>query len=106
MPGEGKNVEPMTALGRGSAKHQSLLPLMGQATWSDEAVLAEARRDLLPAIEAQGRIEAWIVDDTGSEEGRIALCASHVLQSQLREERAWPDRPSIENKNRNVFSES
>jgi SRSO17 transposase len=31
---------------------------------SDEAVLAKARELVLPAIEAQGKIEAWIVDDT------------------------------------------
>ena len=50
---------------RVSAKHQSLLHLVGQAAWSDEAVLAKARELVLPAIEAQGKIEAWIVDDTG-----------------------------------------
>jgi SRSO17 transposase len=50
---------------RVSAKHQSLLHLVGQAAWSDEAVLAKARELVLPAIKAQGKIEAWIVDDTG-----------------------------------------
>ena len=68
MPGERKSVEPMAAIiapARVSAKHQSLLHLVGQAAWSDEAVLAKARELVLPAIEAQGKIEAWIVDDTG-----------------------------------------
>jgi len=67
MPGERKSVEPMAAIiapARVSAKHQSLLHLVGQAAWSDEAVLAKARELVLPAIEAQGKIEAWIVDDT------------------------------------------
>ena len=68
MPGERKSVEPMAAVvapAHVSAKHQSLLHLVGQADWSDEAVLAKVRELVLPAIEAQGRIEAWIVDDTG-----------------------------------------
>ena len=51
--------------GRVSAKHQSLLHLVGQAPWSDEAVLQKIRELVLPGIERQGRIEAWIVDDTG-----------------------------------------
>ena len=50
---------------RVSAKHQSLLHLVGQAPWSDEAVLQKIRELVLPGIERQGRIEAWIVDDTG-----------------------------------------
>ena len=68
MPGERKSVEPMASVvapARLSAKHQSLLHLVGQAAWSDEAVLGKVRELVLPAIEAQGKIEAWIVDDTG-----------------------------------------
>ena len=61
MPGALIAVAPA----RVSAKHQSLLHLVGQAAWSDEAVLAKVRELVLPAIEAQGKIEAWIVDDTG-----------------------------------------
>ena len=68
MPGERKSVEPMAAVvapARVSAKHQSLLHLVGQAAWSDEALLGKVRELVLPAIEAQGKIKAWIVDDTG-----------------------------------------
>ena len=68
MPGERKSVEPMAAIvapARVSAKHQSLLHLVAQAPWSDEAVLQKIRELVLPGIERQGRIEAWIVDDTG-----------------------------------------
>ena len=43
----------------------SLLHLVGQAPWPDEAVLQKIRELVLPGIERQGRIEAWIVDDTG-----------------------------------------
>ena len=68
MPGERKSVEPMAAVvapARVSAEHQSLLHLVGQAPWSDEAVLAKVRDLVLPAIERSGPVEAWIVDDTG-----------------------------------------
>ena len=68
MPGERKSVEPMAAIvapARVSAKHQSLLHLVGQAPWSDEAVLQKIGELVLPGIERQGRIQAWIVDDTG-----------------------------------------
>ena len=68
MPGERKSVEPMAAVvapAHVSAKHQSLLHLVGQAAWSDEAVLAKVRKLVVPTVEAQGKIEAWIVDDTG-----------------------------------------
>lgn len=69
LPGERKSVEPIAALvspSRVSAEHQSLLHFVGQASWSDEAVLSKVRDLVLPAIVEQGGpIEAWIVDDTG-----------------------------------------
>ena len=68
MPGDRKSVEPMAAVvapAQVSAKHQSLLHLVGQASWSDVAVLSKVRELVAPSIEAQGGIEAWIVDDTG-----------------------------------------
>ena len=69
MPMERKSVEPMAALvepSRVSAEHQSLLHFVGQAAWSDDAVLARVRELVLPSMEARGGpIEAWIVDDTG-----------------------------------------
>lgn len=69
MPGERKSVEPMAAVvapSHASAKHQSLLHFVGQAPWSDEAVLEKVRELVAPAVEAAGGpVEAWIVDDTG-----------------------------------------
>ena len=68
MPSERKSVEPMAAMtapGRTAAQHQSLLHFVGNATWSDERVLAKVREMVLPAIERHGPIEAWIIDDTG-----------------------------------------
>jgi SRSO17 transposase len=68
MPCERKSVEPMaavTAPARVGAQHQSLLHFVGEAPWSDAAVLAKVRELVLPAMERHGPIEAWIIDDTG-----------------------------------------
>jgi SRSO17 transposase len=68
VPGERKSVEPMaavTAPARVAAQHQSLLHFVGNAPWSDERVLAKVRELVLPSIEREGPIEAWIIDDTG-----------------------------------------
>src|SRR3981189_506090 len=68
MPGDRKSVEPMaavTAPARVPAQHQSLLHFVGNAAWSDEAVLAKVRALVLPAVARSGPIEAWIIDDTG-----------------------------------------
>jgi SRSO17 transposase len=65
LPGERKSIEPMAARVRPervSATHQSLHHLVAKAAWSDEALLAAARHQVLPAL---GPITAWIVDDTG-----------------------------------------
>ncbi len=69
MPGERKSVEPMAAIvapARVSAKHQSLIHLVGQAPWPDEAVWQKIRELVLPGIERQGRIEAWIAPSASS----------------------------------------
>jgi SRSO17 transposase len=68
MPVERKSVEPMAAMispTRASAAHQSLLHFVGQATWSDRAMLGKVRDLVTPAFEAYGGVEALIVDDTG-----------------------------------------
>ena len=68
LPGERKSVEPMAAVvapARAAAAHQSLLHLVGQGAWSDERVLRRVRDLVLPAMERQAPIAAWIVDDTG-----------------------------------------
>ena len=69
MPGERRNLEPIAAIvapSRVWAEHQSLLHFVGQSAWSDEAMLAKVRELVVPAMETQGRIEAWIVDDRAS----------------------------------------
>jgi SRSO17 transposase len=68
MPITRKSVEPMaavTAPAQVAAKHQSLLHFVGNAPWSDAAMLAKVGELVLPAIERSGPIEAWIIDDTG-----------------------------------------
>ena len=62
MPAARKSVEPMAAMtapARVAAQHQSLLHFVGQAPWSDTAVLTKVRDLVLPAIERAGPIEAW-----------------------------------------------
>ena len=68
LPGERKSVEPMAARlrpDRVQATRQSLHHFVAQSPWSDEAVLAAVRRQVLPAIQRRGPVVAWIVDDTG-----------------------------------------
>lgn len=69
MPLGRKSVEPLaavTAPARVSAKHQSLLHFVGQAPWSDEALMGRVRDWTLPRmVERGGPITAWIIDDTG-----------------------------------------
>ena len=68
LPVERKSVEPLAAAvrpDRVSAKHQSLLHFVGQGGWSDEALMGCVREQVLPVVERDGPVEAWIVDDTG-----------------------------------------
>src|SRR3982074_3443113 len=87
LPGERKSVEPMaarTAPGRAAAQHQSLLHVVGLATWSDEDVLAKVREMVLPAIEKDGPIEAWIIDDTSfPKQGKHSVGVHHQYCGQL-----------------------
>lgn len=66
MPVARKSVEPLAAVmapARVSARHQSLLHFVGQAPWSDEALIARVRDWVLPRmVERGGPITAWIID--------------------------------------------
>lgn len=67
MPCERKSVEPIAAMmapSRVSSEHQSLLHFVGQASWSDQAVLSKVQELVMPAMLSQGPIAVWIVDDT------------------------------------------
>ncbi len=68
LPGERKSIEPMAArLAPDNVQpmRQSLHHLVAKAPWSDEVLLAQVRNDVLPTMQKQGPVVAWIVDDTG-----------------------------------------
>ena len=68
LPIERKSVEPMAArLAPGNVRqmHQSLHHIVADAAWSDTALLAAIRRQVLPAMTQKHPLGAWIVDDTG-----------------------------------------
>src|SRR5437868_13656481 len=59
MPIERKSVEPMaavTAPAQVAAEHQSLLHFVGNAPWSDAAMLAKVGELVLPVIERSGPV--------------------------------------------------
>jgi len=68
LPGERKSVEPMAARlcpDNVRRTHQSLHHVVAHAPWSDEDMLEVVRQYALPAMQRQGPIVAWVVDDTG-----------------------------------------
>jgi len=68
LPGERKSIEPMAARLNPSQvepMRQSLHHLVAKAPWSDEALLEQVRSQVLPAMQKQGPVVAWIVGDTG-----------------------------------------
>jgi SRSO17 transposase len=68
LPIERKSVEPMAArLAPGNVRqmHQSLHHIVAGAAWSDDALLKQVRRQVLPAMMRRHALRAWIVDDTG-----------------------------------------
>jgi len=67
-----------------AAKHQSLLHFVGNAPWSDAAMLAKVGELVLPAITRRGPIEAWIIDDTGfPKKGRHSVGVTRQYCGQL-----------------------
>src|SRR3954447_19177398 len=63
LPGERKSIEPMA--GRLDPENvqsmrQSLHHLVAKAPWSDERLLDEVRNQVLPAVQKQGPVVAWI----------------------------------------------
>ncbi len=68
LPGERKSIEPMAARldpHNVQPMRQSLHHLVAKAPWSDEAILGQVRQQVLPAMQKNGPVVAWIVDDTG-----------------------------------------
>src|SRR5438552_18205414 len=66
LPGECKSVEPMAARlcpDNVRQTHQSLHHVVAHAPWSDEDLLGTVRQYALPAVQMQGPLVAWVVDD-------------------------------------------
>src|ERR1700693_5418470 len=68
LSGERKSIEPMAARldpENIQPMRQSLHHLVAKAPWSDEVLLEQVRNYVLPTMQKQGPVVAWIVDDTG-----------------------------------------
>ena len=68
LDGERKSIEPMAARlapDHIQRMHESLHHLVAQSAWSDADVLRRVREYVLPRMEKNGPVEAWIVDETG-----------------------------------------
>jgi SRSO17 transposase len=87
LPGERKSVEPMAArLAPDNVRqtHQSLHHLVAHAPWRDEALLQRVRQSVLPAMEQNGPVIAWIVDDTGfPKKGRHSVGVARQYCGQI-----------------------
>lgn len=81
LPGDRKSVEPMAARIdplHVRSRHQSMHHFVADSPWRDEDVLRLAREWALEAMETQGSLEAWIVDDTGfPKKGSHSVGVSH-----------------------------
>jgi SRSO17 transposase len=67
LDGERKSVEPMAARlapDQVQAMHESLHHFVAQAPWGDAAMLQQVRNYVLPAMQKNGPVTAWVVDET------------------------------------------
>lgn len=67
LDGERKSVEPMAARiapNHVQKMHESLHHVVAQAPWSDADMLRQVRNYVLPAMQKQGPVTAWVVDET------------------------------------------
>src|SRR3954467_14091869 len=87
LPGERKSVEPMAARldpAHVSSLHQASHHFVATAPWSDAAVLAAVREQVLPALTRRGPVTAWIVDDTAfPKKGRHSVGVARQYCGQL-----------------------
>jgi SRSO17 transposase len=73
MPGQRKSIEPMAE--RLGVDAQSLQQFVSDSPWSEQAVWAVIRREIIPHLEP---IEAWVVDETGwLKQGQHSVGVSH-----------------------------
>jgi SRSO17 transposase len=68
LDGDRKSVEPMAARiapDHVQRMHESLHHFIAQSPWSDADMLRQVRNYVLPAMQKNGAVTAWIVDETG-----------------------------------------
>lgn len=68
LDGERKSVEPMAARlapDHVQSMHESLHHFVANSPWSDAGMLRQVRDYVLPAMQKNGPVTAWIVDETG-----------------------------------------
>jgi len=68
--GERKSMEPIAARACGDpdkahAYHERMIHFLGDSPWKDEPVRRYASRYALQAMQTQGPIRTWVIDDTG-----------------------------------------
>jgi SRSO17 transposase len=87
LPGDSKSVEPMAArLAPHDVRrmHQSLHHLVATAPWNNEEMLEQVRQRVLPAMQKQGPVVAWIIDDTGfPKQGKHSVGVARQYCGQL-----------------------
>ena len=67
LDGERKSVEPMAARlapDDVQSMHESLHHFVAQSPWSDADMLRQVRNYVLPAMQKNGPVTAWVVDET------------------------------------------
>ncbi len=88
LDGERKSIEPMAARlapDHIQPMHESLHHLVAQSPWSDADVLRRVREHVLPAMETNGPVEAWIVDETGwAKQGTHSVGVAHQYCGRLK----------------------
>lgn len=68
LDGERKSIEPMAARlapDQVQREHESLHHFVAQSPWKDAELLRQVRDYVLPQLQKQGPVTAWIVDETG-----------------------------------------
>ena len=69
--------------------YQSLHHLVADAPWNDEEVLGQVRQQVLPAMQKNGPVVAWVVDDTGfpKQQGKHSVGVARQYCGQIGKQR-------------------